>query len=136
MLAGPFQSLVRHVGQSVGDVAPDAEDEDSISLVRRAKEACRYEACPDFVACAFQTSRDSIEGEIDRSTHVFSKYVTGSNLSDDAEHLEPEAASLAFETCFASGDGQVLAGTSREASENNINWIPVGFIARITCPSR
>jgi len=88
----------------VGHIPPDSEDEESFSLVRRSKSRSWNDACPHFVAFSFQTGDDGWQGEIARSTHVLSKDVSGSKLTNNSEHLVPEAGALTGQSLLLACD--------------------------------
>ena len=81
-------------GDGVGHIAPDSEHEQPLSLVRRSKCRSWNDARPHFVSFRFQTGYDGWQGEIARSTHILSKDVSGSKLTNNSEHLVPEAGAL------------------------------------------
>jgi hypothetical protein len=75
----------------VGHIPPDSEDEQSFPLVGRTNRRCWYDVRVDFVTFSDQTGVHGIEGEIDRSTNIFSNHESGSDFADDSQHFKPEA---------------------------------------------
>nr|WP_256261500.1 hypothetical protein [Synergistes jonesii] len=73
----------------VGHTFPYPDDEEALSSVRGSKRRSWNDESPDAVTPLLQSHSDGIEGEIDCSTDVLSKYKTGSNFRNNSEHFKP-----------------------------------------------
>ena len=114
----PFQSLC----EGVGHIRSCRDDEEPFSPVRRSKRSSRKHERPDDVSFILQTGTNGIEGEIDRSTYVFSHDPTGPYFPDHPEHFVPESGMHTGKASPSPGNREVLA---REPPEDDIAISPV-----------
>jgi hypothetical protein len=81
-----------------------------------------------FVTEAFQLSQHIIECQIDDSRHVLTKYPSGPDRLDNAEHLWPEETVI-FLAALLPGNTERLA---RKSTANKVNWFGVNDCADVS----
>jgi hypothetical protein len=110
----PPLERVPEQARGVGQLVPlaDGEDEEPLSLVRRADFRRREEACRKAVAHADQSAGDFGEAETEMMGDILEEDEGRSDLADDASDMGPEVARVVRALALAR-DGERLARIAR-----------------------